>query len=420
MDQSMSRKKSQYKNQVKSSGMVGDVLSRLSSPCLSASDALSSHSISFLANEEADFMIQNDSGCGIRCCWTRTPRFRESNPYSDAEGRPLLFKDVAETTSYEHRSWKLIANETPRSFSHKFRPKSFDELVALDFIAARSNGSLRDAEMMLDQLSLLGKRITMSLAYELIGVVSDDELLDLLDLALSSDTSNTVIRARDLMRSRIDPMQLVTQLANLIMDILAGKCQEDTSEVRRKFSRRHASEMDMQRLSHALKILSETEKQLRMSKNQSTWLTVALLQLSSLESPSLDANDPKSSLGMHVTEAEGEHSCFLLENTHVAREQEDARALLLKGFGVIGALIAGSSDFERTAREAIDAARQLRKLLSDGRELTSQEMIGAVADLDTGHVHFFLSRYGNSTSVLSLLLLFTKIIPRSMFGKEVV
>ncbi|XP_057988552.1 protein STICHEL-like 2 isoform X1 [Hevea brasiliensis] len=478
MDQSMSRKKSQYKNQVKSSGMVGDVLSRLSSPCLSASDALSSHSISFLANEEADFMIQNDSGCRIRCCWTRTPRFRESNPYSDAEGRPLLFKDVAETTSYEHRSWKLIANETPRSFSHKFRPKSFDELVgqnvvaksllsaiskgritslylfhgprgtgktsaskifaaalnclsleeykpcglcrecvllfsgrsrdvkevdsvrinraerirsliknasippvssrfkvfivdechllhgetwatvlnslenlsqhvvfviitpdleklprsavtrsqryhfpkiknadistrlgnicveegiqfdqvALDFIAAKSNGSLRDAEMMLDQLSLLGKRITMSLAYELIGVVSDDELLDLLDLALSSDTSNTVIRARDLMRSRIDPMQLVTQLANLIMDILAGKCQEDTSEVRRKFSRRHASEMDMQRLSHALKILSETEKQLRMSKNQSTWLTVALLQLSSLESPSLDANDPKSSL----------------------------------------------------------------------------------------------------------------------------
>lgn len=72
-----------------------------------------------------------------------------------------------------------------------------------------------------------------------IGVVSDDELLDLLDLALSSDTSNTVIRARELMRSRIDPMQLISQLANLIMDILAGKCQEGSSEVRRKFSTRH-------------------------------------------------------------------------------------------------------------------------------------------------------------------------------------
>ncbi|URD91106.1 hypothetical protein MUK42_27196, partial [Musa troglodytarum] len=32
-----------------------------------------------------------------------------------------------------------------------------------------------------------------------IGVVSDDELLNLLDLALSSDTANTVRRARELM-----------------------------------------------------------------------------------------------------------------------------------------------------------------------------------------------------------------------------
>lgn len=66
------------------------------------------------------------------------------------------------------------------------------------------------------------------------GVVSDDELLDLLHLALSSDTPETVKRARELMRSRIDPLQLISQLANLIMDILAGKCQEDTSEFKRR------------------------------------------------------------------------------------------------------------------------------------------------------------------------------------------
>ena len=51
--------------------------------------------------------------------------------------------------------------------------------------------------------------------------------------------------------------------------------------------------MDLQKLSHALKILSETEKQLRMSKNQTTWLTVAILQLSSVDFSSLDANNSK-------------------------------------------------------------------------------------------------------------------------------
>ncbi|KAF3484784.1 hypothetical protein F2Q69_00057326 [Brassica cretica] len=110
---------------------------------------------------------------------------------------------------------------------------------AVDFIASKSDGSLRDAEIMLDQLSLLGNRITTSLAYKLIGVVSDDELLDLLDLALSSDTSNTVIRARELMRSKIDPMQLISQLANVIMDIIAGKSQENSSATRLWFLARH-------------------------------------------------------------------------------------------------------------------------------------------------------------------------------------
>lgn len=167
----------------------------------------------------------------------------------------------------------------------------FDQ-EALEFIGAKSNGSLRDAEMMLEQFSLIGKRITMSLVYELMGVVSDDELLDLLRLALSSDTPETVKRARELMRSRIDPLQLITQLANLIMDILAGKGEEDTSEFKRRFHGKYTSEAEFQQLSHALKILSETEKQLRMSKNQTTWLTVALLQLNSV-SPSLDSNESR-------------------------------------------------------------------------------------------------------------------------------
>lgn len=72
-----------------------------------------------------------------------------------------------------------------------------------------------------------------------IGVVSDDELIDLLNLAFSSDTSNTVRRARELMSSKVDPMQLVSQLANLIMDILSGRFQSGTSDVARIFFDTH-------------------------------------------------------------------------------------------------------------------------------------------------------------------------------------
>lgn len=480
-DHSKLAKKSPRKNQVKPSEVVGDILSHVGSRhCLSVLDALSARGASEYITRDVD-VLDNQHGCGLRSCWSKSPRFRGSDHYPEVEGLPLILQHVNETDLNGYRNTRNIGGEisptmeTPRSLSMKFRPKSFSDLVgqnvigksllgaisigrissfylfhgprgtgktsasrifaaalnclspveqkpcglcrecvlffsgrsknvkevdslginradkvkslvknaciapvsshfkvfiidecqllhgetwgcllnsldnvsphvvfvmitsefdkiprsavsraqryhfamikdadiasrlekicveegleseqvALDFIAARSCGSLRDAETMLDQLSLLGKKITISLVHELTGVISDDELLDLLDLALSSDTSNTVIRARELIRTRIDPLQLISQLANLIMDILAGKCELSGSEIRRRFCNRYTLEADLQKLSHALRILSETEKQLRISKNQTTWFTAALLQLSSVEYSSVDTNDMK-------------------------------------------------------------------------------------------------------------------------------
>ncbi|VFQ95587.1 unnamed protein product [Cuscuta campestris] len=176
---------------------------------------------------------------------------------------------------------------------------------ALLFVSRKSNGSLRDGEMMLEQLSLLGKRITMPLVYELTGAVSDEELMELLLLALSSDTCKTVKTARELMRSRIDPMQLISQLANLIMDILSGK-----RAIGGRFS-----ELSAAQLSHALRILSETEKQLRTSKSQTTWLTAALVQLSSVGS-SADSNEARvGSRTVYPQEVDGGNCCSTSSST---------------------------------------------------------------------------------------------------------
>ncbi|XP_021762052.1 protein STICHEL-like 2 [Chenopodium quinoa] len=484
----------------RSVGSVGDFVSRASSPSLCASDTLldgSTRSASLFATDEIDALGQEYRGCGITCCWSRTPRYRDPSLASDGEEYPLISGESGGTDMSGSRSWKNVNSEivpyseSPRSLSKKFRPKSFDELVgqgvaarslmgailkgrittfylfhgprgagktsasrifaaalnclsledqrpcrscqecmlyfagrsrdvkevdpvkinrggrmrsliksatlppisskfkviildechlirgdawatlltslesfsqhvvfimitpdldklprrvvarsqrynfpklkdldvtvrlgkickeeglefeqaALEFISSKSNGSMRDAEMMLDQLSLLGSKITMTLAYELVGTVSDDEMLELLDLALSADTSNTVKRARELMRSRIDPMQLISQLANIIMDILAGKFQEEDSELRRNFLRRHASETDMQKIRNALRVLSESEKQLRVSKNQTTWLTVALLQLNSVDSSYSDPNESRLSVRTANSEAADGDCC---------------------------------------------------------------------------------------------------------------
>ncbi|XP_044489663.1 protein STICHEL [Mangifera indica] len=167
------------------------------------------------------------------------------------------------------------------------------ELDALNLIALNADGSLRDAETMLDQLSLLGKRITTSLVNELVGVVSDDKLLELLELAMSSDTAETVKRARELMDSGVDPMVLTSQLASLIMDIIAGTYN---------IGGRSLTEVELERLKHALKLLSEAEKQLRVSSERSTWFTATLLQLGLMPSPELSLSGSSRRQSSKTTE----------------------------------------------------------------------------------------------------------------------
>ncbi|PUZ65076.1 hypothetical protein GQ55_3G194000 [Panicum hallii var. hallii] len=179
---------------------------------------------------------------------------------------------------------------------------------ALKLIASRSDGSLRDAEMTLDQLSLLGQRISMSLVQELVGLVSDEKLVDLLDLALSADTVNTVKTLRDITETGVEPLALMSQLATIITDILAGTYTFTRERVRRKFFKCPTlSKDDMEKLRQALKTLSEAEKQLRVSNDKMTWLTAALLQLAPDKQYILPSSSPSTSLNRGLlTRPEGD------------------------------------------------------------------------------------------------------------------
>ncbi|KAL2494829.1 Protein STICHEL-like 3 [Forsythia ovata] len=194
---------------------------------------------------------------------------------------------------------------------------------ALKLIASRSDGSLRDAEMTLEQLSLLGQRISVSLVQELVGLISNEKLVDLLDLALSADTVNTVKNLREIMESGVEPLALMSQLATLITDILAGSYDFMKERTRRKFFQQQAlSKGDMEKLRQALKTLSETEKQLRMSNDRITWLTAAVLQLAPdqhymLPGPSADNSFNHSPLGLNNATLREKQRKSNVENSEV-------------------------------------------------------------------------------------------------------
>ncbi|XP_073058587.1 protein STICHEL-like 4 [Primulina eburnea] len=189
---------------------------------------------------------------------------------------------------------------------------------ALKLIASRSDGSLRDAEMTLEQLSLLGQRISLCLVQELAGLISDEKLVDLLDLALSADTVRTVQNLREIMESGVEPLALMSQLATVITDILAGDYDFHKRRPKRKFFRRQIlTKEDMEKLRQSLKTLSEAEKQLRVSNDKTTWLTAALLQLA----PDKQYMVPSSSADTSIN-----HSPLLLNTDYLKEGPRKSKA----------------------------------------------------------------------------------------------
>jgi len=75
-----------------------------------------------------------------------------------------------------------------------------------------------------------------------VGLISDEKLVDLLDLALSADTVNTVKNLRVIMETGVEPLALMSQLATVITDILAGSYDFTKERRRRKFFRRQPCE----------------------------------------------------------------------------------------------------------------------------------------------------------------------------------
>ena len=90
-----------------------------------------------------------------------------------------------------------------------------------------------------------------------VGLVSDKKLLDLLDLSLSVDATNTIRRVRKLIGSGIESMALMSQLATLIMDSVTGSCRAGANKQGNFFRRPALTKDDLERLQRALRVLSE-------------------------------------------------------------------------------------------------------------------------------------------------------------------
>ncbi|KAB8314027.1 intein-containing DNA polymerase III subunit gamma/tau [Tolypothrix campylonemoides VB511288] len=157
------------------------------------------------------------------------------------------------------------------------------ESIAL--IAQIAQGGLRDAESLLDQLSLLPGEVTPDKVWDLVGSVSERDLLFLLN-AIASDNPEAVLDCtRKILDSGREPLIILQNFAGFYRDLLIAKtasrrndlvaCTPQTWEALIDF----AQEFDISTILAAQQHLRTAEVQLKNSTQPRLWLEVTLLGL---------------------------------------------------------------------------------------------------------------------------------------------
>jgi DNA polymerase III subunit gamma/tau len=156
---------------------------------------------------------------------------------------------------------------------------------ALTLVAQIANGGLRDAESLLDQLSLFPDTITIERVWDLVGVVPERDLLALLTAIRKQNVEAILAQCRSLLDRGREPLVLLQNLANFYLNLLIAKTspsRQDLVAVTEACWQQLVNEAqfwNMAQILQAQQQLRDGEVQIKNTTQPRLWLEVNLLGL---------------------------------------------------------------------------------------------------------------------------------------------
>ncbi len=174
----------------------------------------------------------------------------------------------------------------------------------LRLIAKRSNGGMRDAQRLLDQLSLIPNGITKKNAEELLGEVSENELLNLIDSLIKNVPDSLIKSCNNLYDSGNEPIAILEGLLNITRDLLLKTVDDNYSDL---FYTSKEFQPEIDRISQLInkskiiewhRYLKSLEYQIKNSSQPRLWLEIHLTSLLNID----DQNTIKKQKTVHDEE----------------------------------------------------------------------------------------------------------------------
>ncbi len=157
--------------------------------------------------------------------------------------------------------------------------------AAVTLVAQIAQGGLRDAESLLDRLSLLGGEITPDRVWDAIGSVPERDLLGILQSIASNDPESLLDRTRAILERGKEPLAVLQNLAGCYRDLLIAKTAPQrpdlvalTSETWTELGK-IAQTWQIEWILDGQKHLKDSEIQVKQTTQPRLWLEIILLGL---------------------------------------------------------------------------------------------------------------------------------------------
>ncbi len=156
---------------------------------------------------------------------------------------------------------------------------------AVQLVAQISQGGLRDAESLLDQLSLQANEITVESVWDLVGAVPERDLLNLVRALAADDSTALLERVRQLMDKGREPLIVLQSLVGFYRDLLIAKSAPTRDDLVAITPPTWAEMTAFAKKLSAVQLLASQQKlqsaegQVKNTTQPRLWLEITLIQL---------------------------------------------------------------------------------------------------------------------------------------------
>ena len=184
------------------------------------------------------------------------------------------------------------------------------EVQALKMIAKRSNGGMRDAQSLLEQLNLLPEGITINNIQNLLGEVSESELTNLIKSLVENNPESLIITCNKLYDAGNEPLQIIIGLLNITRDLLLHTTNNKysdlyyTSDEFRDELNKISKTINKSTIINWHNNLRNIEYQIKSSDNPRLWFEIHLTGL--LDSQEINSFENKQESKNNTTEEKHE------------------------------------------------------------------------------------------------------------------